>query len=294
LIKCGAFDSLKVKRSQLMAIYEKTIDSVLAQKKKNIEGQFSLFDSMEAHIQVADELPDLPEYHEKAILSMEKEMMGVYLSGHPLSEYESLLEKLATTNTSEISEIRDAGEATVLYDGSRVVLGGIIIKKQNKITKNNNMMAFITLEDLYGTVEGIIFPKIYDECKDILYEDNIVLVEGAIDASEEDSPKLIVNKVTELKKEPSREPVQNKPQGKPQNKLYIKVRDLESYKNIKKDLFYCICSHRGQDPVIIYNEKDRTNMVLPDKYRVNIEDKILIQDLKVLLGEENIAVKNRC
>jgi len=204
------------------------------------------------------------------------------------------LEKLATTNTSEISEIRDAGEATVLYDGSRVVLGGIIIKKQNKITKNNNMMAFITLEDLYGTVEGIIFPKIYDECKDILYEDNIVLVEGAIDASEEDSPKLIVNKVTELKKEPSREPVQNKPQGKPQNKLYIKVRDLESYKNIKKDLFYCICSHRGQDPVIIYNEKDRTNMVLPDKYRVNIEDKILIQDLKVLLGEENIAVKNRC
>jgi DNA polymerase-3 subunit alpha len=286
LIKCGAFDSLKVKRSQLMAIYERTIDSVLAQKKKNIEGQFSLFDSLEGDVEVADELPDLPEYNEKALLSMEKEMMGVYLSGHPLSEYESVLERYATTNTNEISEIRDGREGTVLYDGSRVVIGGIIIKKQNKITKNNNMMAFITLEDLYGTVEGIIFPKIYDDCKDILYEDNIVMIEGTIDASEEESPKLLVNKVTELKKEPVRVRVQNK--------LYIKVRDLENYKNIKKDLFYCICRHKGQDPVIIYNEKDRTNMVLPDKYRVNIEDEILIKDLKELLGQENIAVRNRC
>ncbi|HBC29745.1 MAG TPA: DNA polymerase III subunit alpha, partial [Clostridiales bacterium] len=180
LIKCGAFDFLKVRRSQLMAIYERTIDSVVAQKKRNIEGQFSLFDSLETEADIADELPELPEYNEKALLSMEKEMVGVYLSGHPLSEYENILEKYATTNSNEISEIRDANEETVLYDGSRVVIGGIIIKKQNKITKNNNMMAFITLEDLYGTVEGIIFPKIYDNCKDILYEDNIVLVEGAI------------------------------------------------------------------------------------------------------------------
>jgi DNA polymerase-3 subunit alpha len=142
-----------------------------------------------------------------------------------------------------------------------------------------------------GLGEGI-FGKLHHQiiyfvgCKDILYEDNIVMIEGTIDASEEESPKLLVNKVTELKKEPVRVRVQNK--------LYIKVRDLENYKNIKKDLFYCICRHKGQDPVIIYNEKDRTNMVLPDKYRVNIEDEILIKDLKELLGQENIAVRNRC
>jgi DNA polymerase-3 subunit alpha len=282
LIKCGAFDFLNVRRSQLMAIYERTIDSVLAQKKRNIEGQFSLFDSMKTEVDIVDELPELPEYNEKALLSMEKEMVGVYLSGHPLSEYEKILEKYATTNSSEISEIKDTHEGNVLYDGSRVVIGGIIIKKQNKITKNNNMMAFITLEDLYGTVEGIIFPKIYDDCKDILYEDNIVLVEGTIDTSEEESPKLIINKVTELKKEYENEIRQSK--------LYIKVKDTESYKNLKKDLFYCICKHKGEDCVIIYNEKDKASMVLSDKYRVNTEDEILFKDLKKLVGEKNIAI----
>ena len=144
------------------------------------------------------------------------------------------------------------------------------------------MMAFITLEDLYGTVEGIIFPKIYNNCKDFLYEDNIVLVEGTIDASEEESPKLIINRVTELKKEDEKQTKQNK--------LYIKVKDTEDYKNIKKELFYCICKHKGVDCVIIYNEKDKANMVLPNKYRVNIEDEKLITYLKKLLGEKNIAI----
>ena len=142
------------------------------------------------------------------------------------------------------------------------------------------MMAFITLEDLYGTVEGIIFPKIYDKCKDILYEDNIVLVEGTIDASDEDTPKLIINKVTELKKEEEK--------GK---KLYIKVKDLEYYKYIKKQLFLNICKHKGNDCVIIYNEKDKANMVLPENNWVNTEDEKLIVNLKVLLGEKNIAIK---
>jgi DNA polymerase-3 subunit alpha len=284
LIKCGAFDFLKAKRSQLMEIYEKTIDSILSQKKRNIEGQFSLFDSLSPDDTTVDEeMPDLPEYSEKAILSMEKEMVGIYLSGHPLSEYEKVLEKHATANTGEISEIKDGHEETELYDGSRIVLGGIIIKKQNKITKNNNMMAFITLEDFYGTVEGIVFPKIYDKCKDILYEDNIVLVEGSIDASEEEAPKLIINKVTELKKE-------HENQSK-QRKLYIKVKNLENYKNIKKELFNIICRHKGGDSVIIYNEKDKANMVLPEKSWVNTEDDKLIISLKGLLGEKNIAIK---
>ena len=283
LIKCGAFDFLKVRRSQLMAIYEKTIDSVLNQKKRNIEGQFSLFDSLsKENMSIDDELPDLPEYNEKAILSMEKEMVGVYLSGHPLLEYEKVLEKHATTNSNEISEIKDNHEESNLYDGSRVVLGGIIIKKQNKITKNNNMMGFITLEDLYGTVEGIIFPKIYDNCKDILYEDSIVLVEGTIDASEEESPKLIINKVSELKKE------RDKKIGK---KLYIKVKDIENYKNIKKELFYYISQHKGEDSVIIYNERDKANMVLPKNNWVNTEEEQLIIGLINLLGENNIAIK---
>lgn len=284
LIKCGAFDSLKARRSQLMKIYEKTIDSILSQKKRNIEGQFSLFDSLSSDDTAVDEkMPDVPEFSEKEILSMEKEIVGVYLSGHPLSEYEKVLEKYATANTLEISEIKEGNEETDLCDGSRVVLGGIIIKKQNKITKNNNMMAFVTLEDFYGTVEGIIFPKNYDNCKDILYEDNIVLVEGSIDASEEEAPKLRINKITELKKENENE--------SEQRRLYIKVKNSENYKNIKKELFHVICKYKGNDCVIIYNEKEKANMVLPEKDWVDTKDANLIIRLKELLGEKNIAIK---
>lgn len=287
LIKCGAFDFLKVRRSQLMDVYEKTIDTVINQKKRTLEGQFSLFDdaaSGSIDLQ-SEEMRDIPEYNEKQLLSMEKEMVGVYLSGHPLSEYEKELEKSATTNTSEIAEIRESGENARLADGSRVVIGGIIIKKQNKITKNNNMMAFVTLEDLYGTVEGIIFPKIYEDCKDILYEDNIVLVEGTIDASEEDAPKLICNKIKELKKEE-----QQLSEEKSPRKLYLKVQNTEHYKKVKKELFNNICRHTGNDCVIIYNQQEKANMVLPVKNWVDTDNEELIRNLKALLGSDNVAI----
>lgn len=289
LIKCGAFDFLNVKRSQLMAIYEKTIDSIVNQKKKNIEGQFSLFDAAVSNsldLSHDDDMPNLPEYNEKILLAMEKEMVGVYLSGHPLSEYEKELEKLATTNTSEIAEIREADNSDRLSDGSKITLGGIIIKKQNKITKNNNMMAFITLEDLYGTIEGIVFPKIYDSCKDILHEDSIILVEGTLDASEEDAPKLICSKIKELKKE-----IPAKATAEPLRKLYIKVENTEHYKKVKRELVNIISKYNGNDCVVIYNEKEKANMVLPMKNWVNTDNVELINSLIKLLGDNNIAVK---
>ena len=294
LIKCGAFDFLKFHRSQLMAIYERTIDSVVNQKRRNIEGQFSIFDndaSSDVNFTFAEEMPKLPEYSEKILLAMEKEMVGVYLSGHPLSEYEEELDKTATTNSSEISELKETSEtnekSTSLHDGSRVVIGGIIIKKQNKITKNNNMMAFITLEDLYGTVEVIIFPKVYENCKEILYEDNIVLIEGVINAAEEEATKLIGNKITELKKSVSGSVSKNTQE----RRLYLKVADKSHYMKMKNDLFSNICKCSGNDCVIIYNEKDKANMVLPKKNWVNIDDENLINNLKRLLGENNIAIK---
>jgi DNA polymerase-3 subunit alpha len=288
MIKCGAFDSLSVRRSQLMKIYEKTIDTVVSQKKRTIEGQFSLFDATASgNMNFRDEdMPDIPEYNEKTLLSMEKEMVGVYLSGHPLSEYEKELENSATSNTSEIAEIRETEESTSLSDGSRVVIGGIIIKKQNKITKNNNMMAFVTLEDLYGTVEGIIFPKVYEDCKDILYEDNIVLIEGTIDASEEEAPKLICNKIRELKKSDALEN-----EGVSAVRLYLKVENTEQYKKIKKNIFNIILKHLGNDRVIIYNQQEKATMVLPKKNWVNIDDEELINSLKALLGNNNVVIQ---
>ena len=291
LIKCGAFDSLNIYRSQLMKIYERTIDSIVSQKKRNIEGQFSLFDdaiSQDLNMSSKEEIPNIPEYNEKMLLTMEKEMVGVYLSGHPLSEYEKELEKIATTNTSEIMELKESHENnSKIQDGSRIVLGGIIVKKQNKITKNNNMMAFITLEDLYGAVEGIVFPKIYESYKDVLYEDNIVVVEGIIDASEEEAPKLICNKITELQKE------EINTEAKMQRKLYLKVDSTDMYKKIKNELFRNICKCPGSDCVIIYNSQEKANMVLPAENWVDIDNENLISDLKSLLGEKNIAIKDK-
>ncbi|TWH79314.1 DNA polymerase III subunit alpha [Sedimentibacter saalensis] len=289
LIKCGAFDFLGVYRSQLMAVYEKTIDSIVNQKKRNIEGQFSMFDdnsSSEIDMSLNDEMPNLQEYNEKMLLAMEKEMVGVYLSGHPLSEYEEELDKKATTNSSEIADIKDQEEENkIIKDGSRVVMGGIIIKKQNKITKNNNMMAFVTLEDLYGTFEGIVFPKVYESCKDVLYEDSIVLIEGTINAAEDDAPKLICNKISELKKSTT-----NVSKHK-ENKLYIKVKDKNHYMKIKNELFTNISKYNGNDCVIIYSELEKANMVLPKNYWIDASNKNLINDLKTLLGETNVVLK---
>lgn len=314
LIKSGAFDFLKVYRSQLMAIFENTIDTVVNQKKRNIEGQFSLFDTEQTFSNnvVGDEMPKLKEYSEKMLLSMEKEVLGIYLSGHPLGEFEKLLQQITTANSSEIAEIKDKEiESVHLKDGSKVVIGGIIIKKQNKITKNNNIMAFITLEDLYGTVEVIIFPKIYDTYKETILEDNIVLVEGIIDAQDEDAPKIICNKITQLKteylgmdldKKDKSSITQNKNNNsivketnktyneKLNRKLYIKVKDKNQYENLKKDLFNILSSFRGEDCVVIYNEKEKAKMVLQKENWVNIDNNQLKKSLGSLLGEDSIAV----
>jgi len=293
LIKCGAFDFLKVHRSQLIAIYERTIDSIVNQKKRNIEGQFSIFDNalgMSIANEALDEqLPKLAEYNEKAILAMEKEMVGVYLSGHPLSQYEKELEARTNTNCSEIAELKENTEQdNILRDGSKVIIGGIIIKKQNKITKNNNMMAFITLEDLYGTIEIIIFPRTYESYKELLYEDSIILVEGTLNIAEEETPKLMCNKIYALTTSDTTNSLGN---DKAEKKLYIKVKNKEHYKTIKKDLFVRLKKCCGTDCVIIYNEHENASMILPEKNWVNLDDVNIISNLKTVLGESNIAVK---
>jgi DNA polymerase-3 subunit alpha len=233
---------------------------------------------------------------------MEKEMVGVYLSGHPLSEYEKELEKHVTINSSDIAELSEEAEVGgMLQDGSRAVVGGIIIKKQNKITKGNNMMAFVTIEDLFGTVEVIIFPKIYEKYKDLIYEDNIIVAEGTLNVAEEETPKLICNKITELTAASGTSTIitanidYNRNNGnnieKKAKKLYIKVRDQNYYKSIKGKLFESISKCSGNEAVIIYSESEKTNMVLPQKNCVNCSDTDLISNLKSIFGEKNIAVK---
>ncbi|MDD4503577.1 MAG: DNA polymerase III subunit alpha, partial [Clostridiaceae bacterium] len=166
LIKCGAFDCFHVYRSRMLAVYEKLMESIQGQKKSNVEGQISLFDTMEDAEDILGNIyPEINEYPKRNLLSMEKEMIGLYISGHPLEEYKSELKALVTITTAEFvmdneTEVQEAGGNFEL-DGKRVTIGGIIVSVKQKTTKTNNMMAFVELEDLYGSLEIIVFPKTY-------------------------------------------------------------------------------------------------------------------------------------
>ena len=200
LIKAGALDSLGANRAQLLSIFEKTIDGIHSDKKRNLEGQFSLFDAGESSFN--DRLPDLREFPQNILLQMEKEILGIYVSGHPLMPYEKEIKLLSTFSTADlITEGIDEGMVTVsVKDGQRVAIAGIIIERKNKVTRNNNMMAFITLEDLYGAIECIVFPATYEKNYKILEEDNIVLIEGRLSMSEVEEPKIIVEKIDPISK----------------------------------------------------------------------------------------------
>ena len=284
LIKCGAFDSLGVRRSQLLAVYERIIDGVQQDRRRNIEGQFSLFQNPDQNLDTnglkEDSFPNIKEFPEKTLLSMEKEMIGVYISGHPLASYEEELKSISTITTVELyeslDEIGESKSDLMIKDGMKVVIGGIIISKKNKITKNNNMMAFATLEDLYGTVELIVFPTTLNRCAKDLYEDNIVVVEGRLSISEEDEPKIIcesIRPLTKLKKE----------------KLYIKIEEgktLELLEKVKRVLV----SYNGSVPVYVYIEENKKTIMAERDYWVDINKSELIDSLKNILGEQCIKI----
>lgn len=284
LIKAGAFDSMLVKRSQLLSVYERIIDGIAQDKKRNVEGQFSIFDSVEedkndTHI---ESYPDISEFDEKTLLTMEKEMTGIYISGHPLSSYEEDLKKITNANTIEINEANEnqkVGVDSRLRDGTSITIGGIIAKKKNIITKNNNMMCFATLEDLYGNIELIVFPKIYEKYNKYLAEDEVILVSGKLVLNEEDDPKIICERIESMEEE----------RGK-KSKFYIKISSdkpedtLDKVKNILLD-------YSGSVPVYAYIERKEKLVVAQKKYWVNISKEGLYQELESVLGENCIVLK---
>lgn len=198
LIKAGAFDCLKVYRSKMLAVFEKIMDGIQKQKRNNIEGQVNLFmdimDNKESSMDI--KYPNIKEFDKKYILQMEKEMTGLYFSGHPLEEYEETL-KIQTSHL--ISDIipKESLEGNLvdtissIKDGDKVVVGGMITHVSKKLTRNNDMMAFIVLEDLYSSIEVIVFPKIFNMARNIINEDEVVLLKGRVSLREDEQPKLI-------------------------------------------------------------------------------------------------------
>ncbi|WP_084389020.1 DNA polymerase III subunit alpha [Fusibacter sp. 3D3] len=202
LIKAGAFDAFGAYRSQLLGIFEKTVDGVHSLKRRGVEGQFSIF-SLEAVVNSAEDLghklPLIPELRFETLLQFEKEMLGIYLTGHPLDPYKEQLKSISSFNLSELKSSFEEDETPIAKEGDMVVISGMIIAKLDKITKNNQNMAFITVEDLFDQIEVVVFPKTYSASESLLHKDSIISVRGRINVKEDEPPKLIADRITAVK-----------------------------------------------------------------------------------------------
>ncbi len=280
LIKCGAFDSLGARRSQLMAVYESIIDSVQRNRKNIIEGQVSMFDTGKIkNTYNTESLPDLKEFDSRIKLAMEKEMLGIYVSGHPLDEYEEVINRSVSLNSSQIAEfMEDEGIVnSLVYDGSRVKMGGIILSLQNKITKNNNLMCFLTLEDFYGEIEVIVFPKILDKYKQHIKIDGMVIIDGRLSFNHDEVPKMIAEKITPLIQFSHKE-------------LYIKVEKKWDYNTIKPRIIALSQKYPGNGPVFVYFEASRQKFKLPEEFHVDTNNLLMVEEFKDLLGQHNVRL----
>lgn len=273
LIKCGAMDSLNANRAQLLSIFEKTIDGIHLDRKRNIEGQFSIFDTIDSKSQM-DNLPNINEFPQKTLLSMEKEILGIYISGHPLQPYIQELKDKSTIMTSDLN--KDLEEDSGVKDGQKVVLGGIIVEKKNKITRNNNMMAFITLEDLYGTVECIVFPATYERYNKYIAEDQPIVVEGRLSVSEVEDTKILCEKISPLTKYEK-------------DKIFIKL-SKNSKPTLFNDIKIILKRFPGNVPVYIYVEKENKSFIADRDLWIKLDDDNAIVELQRLLGKDCVKI----
>ena len=293
LIKAGALDSFGVFRSKLLAVYEKLMDGVSGEKKRNIDGQMSLFAIDDEVAMPEVTYPNIKEFTKKHLLSMEKEMTGVYLSGHPLDEYKKSLEMQTTTSISTINKVHKALEDNIskgisideivnqmpIKDNEQVILGGILTEVKQKVTRNNTIMAFLKLEDLDGEIEVIVFPRTLDRIRESIAEDALVTIKGRINIKEDEPPKLICEKIDGLEKVDS-------------NKVYIRVNDNEEAKKINHYIKTDLIEYRGDSAVYIFNAKDKKSYRLARETWLNLDTDI-ISVLKETCGEENVKVVSK-
>ena len=275
-IKSGAFDSLPGTRKQQMMMYVQILDEVAQSKKRNLTGQLSLFDFADEEDKQEMEIsyPDIGEYSKEQLLALEKEVMGIYVSGHPLESYEELLKKNVTHNTIDFALDEETGE-TKVNDGEMAVVGGIISVKTVKTTRNNSMMAFITLEDMAGAVEVILFPKDYEKYKAYLSEDSKILIKGKITVEEEKAAKIICQEVIPFDHNPK--------------EVWIKYKDKESFVQDEQSLYEILSQYDGNDQVKIYLECEKAIKQLPKSKSIKAEN-VLLTKLREIYGEANVKV----
>lgn len=294
LIKCGAFDNISQNRASLMAGYESLLDSISMDRKKNIQGQISLFDSFGTsneteQFQDIYTMPKREEYEERERLNLEKEVLGMYVSGHPLSQYKEELERKTSIDNGKLNSLKEDEEAFFSLDDREVIMGGMVVNKTIKTTKRNDIMAFIELEDLYGTIEVIVFPQILQRYNAILNEDSIIYVKGRLNIKEGENAKIIANEFKDIND--NIDFGENKKYtAKKTSKtgLYLKI-DSFSNNDLLDRIKYILLDNRGTEYVYLYAD-DTKQLYKWNGISININENV-IHRLESLLPKANIKVK---
>ena len=276
LIKAGALDVLGGTRKQFMSIYIQIVDHMQQEKKNSMVGQMSLFDvvSEEQKEEFQIRMPDVGEYTKENLLGFEKEVLGVYVSGHPLEPYEEEWRKVISATTADFQVDPEVGY-TKVRDGAREIIGGIIVEKTVKHTKTNQMMAFLTVEDLFGTVEVVVFPRDYEKYRQYLEEDNKIFVKGRVSEEDDKASKLICEKIL--------------PFGQKKKELWIQFPDKETYLEEEAITYGYLADSEGNDEVVIYCEKEKIVKKLPANKNISINPQILSR-LMNHFGENRVKV----
>lgn len=275
-IKAGALDCLEGTRKQKMCAYAGILDGISQEKKVTMTGQMSLFDfaGEEEKEELETKLPEVGEYDKEMILGFEKEVLGVYISGHPLEDYIPVMEKNITRTTADFI-VAEGETAPKVKDNETVVVGGMIVDKVVKTTRTNSLMAFITLEDLMGTVEIIVFPKDYEKYRSLLETDRKVFVKGRVTVEEDKPAKMICQKIVPFDEVPKQ--------------LWLQFTNREAYRNIEESLFALLGQYDGQDTVIIYLSQERAKKQLPNSRMTKVCPELL-EKLYEDMGHENVKV----
>ena len=331
-IKAGALDSLNGTRKQFMIVHAQLMERILKDKKNNLVGQMTLFDiaGEEEKEEFDLRLPNVGEYPKEMQLSFEKEVLGIYVSGHPMEEYQELWERYVSNNTNDFALDEETNSVHV-RDQSKVVLGGMIADKNIKYTKNDKMMAFLSLEDMVGSVEVVVFPREYEKYSTVLTEDEKIFIRGRVSVEEERDAKLICEEIRTFDEVLVREnagqkafdgpsfrrettPWQNaaspqamaaqrdaaSPPGltltqcatitKMPDGLWIQFADAESYETRKAELFAAIADSDGTDDVVIYLRSTKSIKVLPQNLQVNADEN-LQNKLAAIFGADNVRLR---
>lgn len=282
LIKAGAFDSMNPNRAAHLAVYESLIDSAHKESRNNIEGQISLFDTgadIMASESVKPAMPDVKPFSDLVTGAMEKEMLGTYITCHPLSSHKDKLQKVTSVNSEILSqaveELQEKG-ATDLKDESIQIIGGIITGKKTLITKNKKMMCFADIEDLYGLIEVVFFPNVYERYQQLIQEDRIVIVKGRLNFREDEQPKILASEVTAVEEYGMRK--------------LVKIRIPESIdeKTAFEDIRRILASSGGDADVIIYDHSGK-GFRAGKSLRVSVTDELL-GEVENIVGKENVRV----